>query len=67
MLSEGEAKTLFTRLRRKLEEAYRQRSLEALQDAVGRGSPQLAQSRSDLRLLERNNLLDRTRTRTLGV
>jgi len=67
MLGEAEAKELFARLRRKLEAAYRQRSLGALQEAVGRGSAQLAQSRSDLRLLERNNLLDRTRTRTLEV
>ena len=67
MLSEDEARALFARLRGKLEEAYRQRSVEALQEAVGRGSAQLAQSRSDLRLLERNNLLDRTRTRTLEV
>lgn len=67
MLSEGEARALFARLRRKLEAAYRLRSIETLHEAVGRGSAQLAQSRSDLRLLERNNLLDRTRTRTLEM
>jgi len=67
MLSEGEARALFARLRRKLEAAYRLRSVQTLHEAVGRGSAQLAQSRSDLRLLERNNLLDRTRTRTLEV
>lgn len=67
VLGESEAQALFSRLRGKLEVAYRQRSVEALRAAVGRGSPQFSQSRSDLRLLERNNLLDRTRTRTLEV
>jgi hypothetical protein len=66
-LTEREALVLFGRLRRKLEVAYRQRSAEALLRAVSRGSPQWARSRSDLRLLERNNLLDRTRSRTLEV
>jgi hypothetical protein len=66
-LSEREARALFRRLRRKLEVAYRRRSVEALLEVVGRGSPQHSQSRSDLRLLERNNLLDRTRSRTLDV
>jgi hypothetical protein len=67
MLSEGQARALFARLRHKLEAAYHLRSIEALHTAVGRGSAQLAQSGKDLRLLERNNLLDRTRTRTLDV
>ena len=67
MLGKSDARALFVRLRRKLEEAYRQRSVEALLEAVGRGSPQLARSRSDLRLLKQNNLLDRTRTRRLEV
>jgi hypothetical protein len=67
LLGEGEARALFARLRSKLEEAYRQRSVAVLHEAVGRGSAQFARSRSDLRLLERNNLLDRTRTRTLEV
>ena len=66
-LSEGEALALFGRLRRELEVAYRRRSVEALLEVVGRGSPQHSQSQSDLRLLERNNLLDRTRSRTLDV
>jgi len=66
-LSEGEARALFRRLRHKLEVAYRRRSVEALLEVVGRGSPQHSQSRSDLRLLERNNLFDRTRSRTLDV
>ncbi|MGH2776071.1 MAG: hypothetical protein ACRDJT_11670 [Actinomycetota bacterium] len=66
-LTEDEAKALFVRLRRKLEDAYRRRSMETLREAVGRGSAQLAQSKRDLRLLEGNNLLDRTRTSTLGV
>ena len=66
-LGEGEARALFRRLRHKLEVAYRRRSVEALLEVVGRGSPQHSQSRSDLRLLERNNLLDRTRSRTLDV
>jgi len=66
-LSEAEARALFGRLRRKLEVAYRRRSVEVLLEVVGRGSPQHSQSRSDLRLLERNNLLDRTRSRTLDV
>jgi hypothetical protein len=66
-LTESEALVLFGRLRRKLEAAYRRRSAEALLQAVSRGSPQWARSRSDLRLLERNNLLDRTRSRTLEV
>ena len=66
-LSEAGARALFGRLRRKLEVAYRRRSVEVLLEVVGRGSPQHSQSRSDLRLLERNNLLDRTRSRTLEV
>ena len=66
-LTEPEALALFEGLRRKLEVAYRRRSAEALLQAVGRGSPQFAQSRGDLRLLERNHLLDRTRSRTLEV
>ena len=66
-LTEREALGLFGRLRRKLEAAYRRRSAEVLLQAVSRGSPQWARSRSDLRLLERNNLLDRTRSRTLEV
>jgi len=67
VLSEDQARALFGRLRRKLEVAYRRRSVESLLEVVGRGSPQLSQSRSDLRLLERNHLLDRTRSRTLDV
>ena len=66
-LSEGQARALFRRLRHKLELAYRRRSVETLLEVVGRGSPQHSQSRSDLRLLERNNLFDRTRSRTLDV
>jgi hypothetical protein len=66
-LTEREALVLFDRLRGKLEAAYRQRSVDMLLQAVDRGSPQFVQSRSDLRLLERNNLLDRTRSRTLEV
>jgi hypothetical protein len=66
-LTGSEALVLFDRLRRRLEAAYRRRSTEALLQAVSRGSPQFAQSRGDLRLLERNNLLDRTRSRTLEV
>jgi hypothetical protein len=66
-LTEREALGIFGRLRRKLEAAYRRRSSETLLQAVSRGSPQWARSRSDLRLLERNNLLDRTRSRTLEV
>jgi hypothetical protein len=66
-LSESEALALFERLRRRLEAAYRRRSVRVLLEAVDRGSPQFSKSRSDLRLLERNNLLDRTRLRTLEV
>ena len=66
-LGEVEALALFRRLRRELEVAYRRRSVEALLEVVGRGSPQHFRSRNDLRLLERNNLLDRTRSRTLDV
>jgi hypothetical protein len=66
-LNEGEALALFERLRRRLEAAYRRRSVRTLLEAVNRGSPQFFQSRSDLRLLERNNLLDRTRSRRLEV
>jgi hypothetical protein len=64
-LTEGEALALFERLRRRLEAAYRRRSVRTLLEAVDRDSPQFAQSMSDLRLLERNNLLDRTRSRRL--
>jgi len=66
-LSEEEARALFDRLRRRLEAAYHGRSHRALIEVVARGSPQHAQSRRDLQLLERNNLLDRTRSRTLDV
>lgn len=66
-LTEEEARSLFGRLRRKLEAAYRRRSVRALVEVVARGSPQFSHSRSDFRLLDRNNLLDRTRTRRLSL
>jgi hypothetical protein len=66
-LTDDEAEAIFRRLRRRLERAYRKRSIELLRETVEPGSPQFAQSGRDLRFLARNNLLDRTRTRTLRV
>ena len=66
-LSKDEAEAVFRRLRRWLERAYRKRSVELLPRSTRPGSPQFAQSRRDIRFLARNNLLDRTRTRTLRV
>ena len=66
-LSKDEAEAVFRRLRRGLERAYRERSVQLLREATRPGSPQFAQSRRDIRFLARNNLLDRTRVRTLRV
>jgi hypothetical protein len=66
-LTAREARTIFTGVRRRLEEAYRRRSIDLLEEVAGPGSPQLARGRRDLRLLERNDLLDRTRIRSLQV
>ncbi|MGH2751831.1 MAG: hypothetical protein ACRDK3_13310 [Actinomycetota bacterium] len=61
------AKAIFAELRRGLETAYKERDLAALREVVDPGSPQFVQSRNDLRLLEKNNLLDRTQTRAVSV
>lgn len=66
-LGRDEALGLFADLRRGLERAYRKRDVGLLGNVVRRGSPQFDRSHKDIRLLERNNLLDRTRIRTLKV
>ncbi len=62
-----EALAIFTELRDGLERVYRHRDLAALTAVVKPGSPQFGAVRRDLRLLVTNNLLDRTRIRTLGL
>lgn len=63
----GEALAIFTELRGGLERVYRRRDPRSLAAVVKPGSPQFKAVRRDLRLLATNNLLDRTRTRTLGL
>lgn len=63
----GEALAIFTELRGGLESVYRRRDPRSLAEVVKRGSLQFEAVRKDLRLLATNNLLDRTRTRTLGL
>ena len=62
-----EALAIFTELRAGLERVYRRRDLAALTAVVRPGSTQFKAVRRDLRLLATNNLLDRTRIRTLGL
>jgi hypothetical protein len=63
----GEALAIFTELRAGLERIYRRRDLAALTGVVKPGSAQFKAVRRDLRLLAMNNLLDRTRIRTLAL
>ena len=63
----GEALAIFTDLRNRLEGVYRRRDPAALTAVVKPGSPQSRSARRDLRLLASNNLLDRTRIRTIGL
>ena len=58
---------MFTELRGGLETVYRRRDARSLADFVKAGSLQFRAVRRDLRLLEANNLLDRTRITTLGL
>lgn len=65
--SEDEALTIFSGLRDGLERVYRLRDRASLRDVVEPGSAQFDSVLTDLRVLVRNNLLDRTRTKTLGL
>ncbi|MGH2825950.1 MAG: hypothetical protein ACRDKF_03155 [Actinomycetota bacterium] len=63
----GEALAIFTELRNRLEVVYRRRDPGALTAVVKPGSAQFRAVRRDLRLLATNNLLDRTRVRTIDL
>ena len=63
----AEALAIFTELRGGLESVYRRRDPRSLAEVVEPGSLQFKAVRRDLRILATNNLLDRSRTRTLRL